>query len=177
MDSGMEQPFTHNLVKLWISIVLAQLARDRQLGRFYADRMRLRHDNADLSTEPDGMLVSYESTRTDRIRLVEGTATEYREFEGTPDMVLEVLSDSSEQKDRVDLRESYHLAGIDEYWLVDARCEPLEFDILRRASRGYISTRHQSDGWVRSRVFGRSFKLVRSMGPDEQPEFTLEHRD
>src|SRR5256885_8764701 len=48
----------------------------------------------------------------------------YLELEGTPDMVLEVVSESSVQKDTKRLRQLYWQAGIREYWLVDARREP-----------------------------------------------------
>ena len=42
-------------------------------------------------------------------------------MEGTPDMVLEILSDTSEQKDLVDLPANYQTAGIPEFWRIDAR--------------------------------------------------------
>ena len=38
------------------------------------------------------------------------------------------------------------------------RTEPVQFDIFRRASRGYTAVRKQ-DGWVKSPVFGKSFRL------------------
>jgi Uma2 family endonuclease len=177
VETEMEQPFTHNVVKLWIGIVLATLVRDLKLGTFFTDRMRLRNDIANLSTEPDGMFVSFESLESDQIRLVEGTTTEYREFEGSPDMVLEVVSESSETKDRVDLRESYYLAGVEEYWLADAREETPVLDILRRGPRAFSTARHQSGGWVRSQVFDRAFRIIRTIDKLGHPQFTLEHRD
>jgi Uma2 family endonuclease len=177
IDTSMEQPFVHNEVKLWISMVLATLAREANLGRFFGDKMRLRNDDADLSCEPDGLFVSYEAMESGRVRLVPGTVSEYREFEGSPEMTLEVVSDSSEEKDRRDLRDRYYRAGVDEYWLVDAREDEPVLDILRRGPKGYITSRHQTGGWVRSQVFRKAFRLVRSEGPDGNPEFTLEHRD
>ncbi len=176
-DMSMEQPFVHNEVKLWIGMALASFAREENLGRVFADRMRLRNDDADLSCEPDGMFISYDALQSGRVRLVEGTVTEYREFEGSPEMMLEVISDTSETKDRVDLREGYFRAGVQEYWLVDARDQPPVIEILRRGPRGFVTTRHQPGGWVRSRVFGRAFRLIRKKGPDGNPQFTLEHRD
>lgn len=97
------------------------------------------------------------------------------EVEGIPDMVLEVVSDNSVEKDTVELRRDYWEAGIPEYWLVDARREPLQFDILRHTARGYSVTRKQ-DGWVRSRVFNRSFRLTVSTGAHSYPEFRVEVR-
>jgi Uma2 family endonuclease len=158
-------------------MVLATIARGENLGHFFTDKMRLRNDDAAISVEPDGMFISYESLQSGRTRLVEGTVTEYREFEGSPEMVLEVISDTSETKDRVELHQDYFVAGVDEYWLVDAREKPPVLDICKRGPRGFVTTRHQPGGWVRSRIFGKAFRLVRKNGPDGNPQFTLEHRD
>jgi Uma2 family endonuclease len=91
--------------------------------------------------------------------------------------VVEVVSDSSEDKDLVKLRSDYFRAGIPEYWIVDARDGALNFDILKRGSRGYTTTRTQADGWLKSAVFGRSFRLTQATDPLGNPQFTLEHRD
>ncbi|MFQ5929788.1 MAG: hypothetical protein ACE5MK_08810, partial [Acidobacteriota bacterium] len=45
---------------------------------------------ADLSTEPDGLFVSFEAIQSGRVRLVEGAGEGYIELEGSPEMVLEV---------------------------------------------------------------------------------------
>ena len=87
-------------------------------------------------------------------------------------MVLEIISSSSVQKDTVLLRAAYWEAEIPEYWLVDARKEPLKFDILRHTAKGYVATRKQ-DGWLKSGVFGKSFQLTQSKDALGDPEFTL----
>jgi hypothetical protein len=74
------------------------------------------------------------------------------------------------------LRKAYWEAGIPEYWLVDARPEPLSFEILKHASRGYSAVRKQA-GWVKSAVFGRSFCLVRTANKLGHPEIILRVRD
>ena len=78
--------------------------------------------------------------------------------------VLEVLSDSSVEKDIVILFDAYWQAGIAEYWLVDARKGPVRFDIYRHTSKGYVATRKQA-GWVKSAVFSKSFRLSQRQGP------------
>jgi Uma2 family endonuclease len=108
-----------------------------------------------------------------RVKVVEGKARGYVDLEGTPDMVLEVVSDSSVEKDTVVLRRAYAQAGIPEYWLVDARQEPLRFDILRRTERGYVAARRRS-GWLHSDVFDCWFRLTAQPGGDGFPVFTLE---
>jgi Uma2 family endonuclease len=94
---------------------------------------------------------------------------------GTPDMVLEVVSKSSEEKDYELLRELYWRAEIPEYWLVDPRGETLKFDILRRSSKGYVAARKQA-GWARSRVFDKSFRLTVKDDDLGNPQYTLHVR-
>ena len=97
------------------------------------------------------------------------------EIEGTPDMVLEVVSGSSVSKDTEWLRDLYWKAGIAEYWLVDCRGERVDFDILRHTAGGYSAT-SKSAGWMESAVFGHSFLLTRQSDEMGQPEYTLEAR-
>jgi Uma2 family endonuclease len=96
-------------------------------------------------------------------------------MEGSPDMVLEVVSDSSVRKDVQQLRQDYWEAGIREYWLVDARKEPLIFDILRYTPKGY-RTAPKKGGWIKSNVFGKSFRLTQQTSEYGDPEYTLEVR-
>jgi Uma2 family endonuclease len=88
------------------------------------------------------------------VRLIEGKRGGFTELQGSPDMVLEILSDSSQHKDKHQLRQAYWEADIPEYWLVDARTEPLQFDVLRHTARGYVAVRKQQ-GWVKSRFSAR----------------------
>jgi Uma2 family endonuclease len=106
---------------------------------------------------------------------LEGREGGYTELQGSPDMVLEVVSRSSKRKDTKTLKKAYWEAGIREYWLVQARNEPLEFTIFRRAARGYAATRPVG-GWTKSAVFGKSFRLTRKMYARRQPIFSLETR-
>jgi Uma2 family endonuclease len=91
-------------------------------------------------------------------------------------MVLEVVSTTSERKDTMTLRDLYWRAGIPEYWLVDARGEEPAFAILRHGARGYAATRPQAGGWLRSRVFGRSFRFSQRPGPLGHPQYSVEVR-
>lgn len=173
VDMSMEQLFDHNDVKSEFTSVLATLVRAIQSGRYFASGARLSDGNADVSNQPDGTFVSTASFQQGRVRVVEGRMRGHIELEGTPDMVLEVVSDSSVEKDTVILRQAYAEAGIREYWLVDARQEPLRFDILRRTERGYVAGRKRA-GWSRSEVFDHWFRLTQQPGSDGFPLFTLE---
>jgi len=171
VDVMPEQLLTHNQVKGEFAIVLGGMMKTDRLGRYFHDRTLLTNAEAGLSTEPDGTFVSYASLTRNRLRLIEADEG-FLELEGTPDMMLEVVSSTSVEKDTLVLRGLYWQADIPEYWLVDARGDRLRFDILRRQPDGYVSTRKQR-GWLKSAVFGKSFRL--SSRPDElgHPEYTL----
>jgi Uma2 family endonuclease len=173
VDLSMEDFFAHNQVKAEFHRALANLVKAARLGRYVPDGMLVTNVEADLSCEPDGMFVSRHSFDAGKVRLVPGARDNLIELEGTPDMVLEIVSPSSVGKDYDRLRELYWAAGVPEYWLVDAREETLTFDLLKHGPRGYTATR-KSGGWVKSAVLGKSFRLVRETDERGEPEFTLE---
>lgn len=172
IDMSGEQLFTHAGVKGEFIGVLGPLVKKEKLGRLFPDGVLLSCVAADFSCQPDATFVSFASL-DDEVRLIEGKKEGYVELEGSPDMVLEVVSRSSVHKDTVVLRQAYWDAGIREYWLVDVRKEPYQFDILRLAGRGYTATRKQ-EGWIKSQVFGRAFRLVYEPDARGNPDFTLE---
>jgi len=173
VDMSKEQLDSHVDVKTEITSVLRQLAKANGLGRVLGDGALLTNRDANISGNPDMLFFSNDAESMGRIRRIPGADGGFIRLEGTPDMVLEVVSRSSVQKDTEVLFEAYFAAGIPEYWLVDARGTEPEFDIHRRGAKGYIPTRKQG-GWVKSAAFGKSFKLVRTNDDHGHPEFTLE---
>jgi Uma2 family endonuclease len=172
VDTDMEQLFTHNRVKTCVTVVLGGLVESEQRGYYFSDRASLTNEEANLSTEADGTFCSFGAIRDGRVRLVEGIEEGHVEIEGTPDMALEVVSTRSVRKDTKVLRTLYWRAGIPEYWLIDARKGRLRFDILRRTERGYSAT-PRKQGWMKSKVFGRSFLLETSPDQLGHPQFFL----
>jgi Putative restriction endonuclease len=120
------------------------------------------------------VFVSHAAFADGRVTQMAGKESGLVELEGTPDVVVEVVSDSSEKKDNQTLFEAYYEAGILEYWLVDARGEEIEFHIYyKRGSKRYTATKPQSV-WVKSVAFSKSFRLIRGVDATGNPEFTLE---
>jgi Uma2 family endonuclease len=112
---------------------------------------------------------------SDRVRFIEGHHGGYTELQGSPDMVLEIVSRSSVNKDTETLKKVYWESGIREYWLVDARRDPISFTIFRLTSKGYVAGR-KSVGWVASKVFGKAFRLTLDTTARNKPQFTLDVR-
>ena len=158
-DPSMERE-GHNQVKAEVARVLGTVIKDLGIGRFYVDGMGLVNVDADLATEPDGMFLSYAALREERVRFARRENS------------LEVVSPTSVQKDTVLLRDLYWRAGIPEYWLIDPRRNDLVFDILRHGSKGYRPVR-KSGGWMKSSVFGKSFRLNRENDVMELAMYSL----
>jgi Uma2 family endonuclease len=172
VNDDMEQAYTHSLVLMAIGAALTALTKETKAGHLFGDRMRLSHPAAELSCEPDLTYVSFDAIASGRVRQLPAATGGVIEFEGSPEMVLEVVSDSSEDKD-ADLIPSYFAAGITEYWVVDARRTPASFDIYRRGPDGFLRTRRRA-GKLRSAVFDRSFRLVANTDPFGNPIYELE---
>ena len=172
VDMSKEQIFTHVDLKGEITTVLRGLAKASKLGRVLPDGVLLTHTGTGLSGNPDAIYLSADTLASDRVRLIAGKDGGFVELEGTPDMVLEVVSDSSEKKDNQILVEAYWAAGIPEYWVVDGREKDIEFTVFKRGARRYTRTR-EHNGWVKSAVFGKEFRLTQSADPQGNPEFTL----
>ena len=174
-DMSYEQIFSHVRMKTEIGRVLANLAKRKLNGVYFGDGLLISHLGAEVSNNPDGVFVANTSFKDETVRLVEGAKQGFIELEGSPDMVLEVVSDSSVRKDCELLREAYWKAGIREYWLVDARGEKLDFQILKHTSKGYSPIRTVG-GWIKSVIFRKSFRLVSTKNHLGHPDFELQVR-
>jgi Uma2 family endonuclease len=175
IDLSPEELESHVKVKFEVGVGLSNLNKKFKLGEFYAGGTLLTNQKANLSTEPDGVFLTWEAMESGRVRLVplEGEEGQYLEVEGTPDWVLEVVSKYSVRKDTQRLRSLYFRAGIPEYWLIDARGEEIVFQILRRGVADY-EEQLKRGGWKTSPLFRRRFRLVRQRGRLDHWEYTLQ---
>lgn len=167
----MEEIFSHNKVKVAITVALDAIARNENLGMYLQDGVLLSNEAADLRNEPDATFISAETLAARRVTFKAGrrSSSHATLLVGSPDLVVEVVSPSSVDKDYEHLLTAYFDAGIREYWLVDARKGgEVEFTIHRRTAKGFAAVRKMK-GWSKSDVFGRSFRLVR------QEQFGLEN--
>jgi hypothetical protein len=173
VDNGMEQLFTHNRVKNAFTHAIMGILDQAPLGQYVSDRMLFSNAIAGLSTEPDGLYFHFSTVTAGRLTLVGDSDRGCAELVGTPDMVLEVVSRTSVRQDTQVLRDLYWQSGIPEYWLVDARGPNPSFEILEYTSEGYIAAAITVDGAF-SKVFSRSFSMLKRMDPLGNPEFIVE---
>jgi Uma2 family endonuclease len=162
IEMSPESIDSHNKVKSAITATLQRLADEEDLGEVYADGVLFTNEQAGVSTEPDLAYASFAALESARLRLRPraGRDDEWVEIYGTPDLVVEIVSDASVRKDLVRLREAYRRAAIPEYWIVDARTAELRFEILRLEGGEYLPAALASDPQG-SAVLARTFRLTR----------------
>lgn len=178
LDMSKEELETHAKVKSEVCRVLLGLNHDLDLGDLYLDGVLVTNEEVELSTNPDGTLVTHKSLRSGRVKLVESREIGglFVELRGSPDWLLEIVSQGSVVKDTVTLKEMYHAAGVREYWVIDARGDEIVFQILLWRKSGYVAAPSRG-GWHTSRVFGREFRLVRERDRWGLWKYTLEMRE
>lgn len=131
----------HSKVKLAITLGLGAFVREHDLGEVYPDGSLVTNEDASLSSEPDLTFVSWSAFAEGRVQLVpRAGGVDYIELLGSPDLVVEIVSDSSVTKDTKRLRDAYGRAGVREYWLIDARGDEIVFEILSNADGRFRST-------------------------------------
>ena len=137
VDMSPENLFSHGSIKTEVVGELRNVVRAVGSGYLFSDRTRVSLPDADLSAEPDVVYLSADSIDSGRVRLVPsagGEPNSYVEMEGAPDLVVEIVSDSSVAKDTKCLPLTYWRAGIAEYWLIDVRRERQLFRIHARVA-------------------------------------------
>lgn len=126
------------------------------------------------------MIVSHESLRLGRVRLVPKASEQpdrYIELEGAPDLVVEIVSDSSVAKDNQRLPQAYWRAGVPEFWLADARGSELLFRIHHRGASGYEPAPTDPEGFQRSAIFDAWFRLARRRHRTGRWRYALERKE
>ncbi|MFO0969634.1 MAG: Uma2 family endonuclease [Gemmataceae bacterium] len=173
VDLSMEEIFTHSQVKGAAYATIREMVRAEQLGYLLLDGALLSIPVVNLATEPDLLFCLYQTIASGRARFVPGKKAGYMEIEGSPDMALEIVSASSVKKDKTILPPLYWKAGVPEFWLIDARQTPVEFQILRHGPEAYVPQSAGAHG-IFSPLFNRHFKLTQTADRFGHPEFILE---
>jgi Uma2 family endonuclease len=164
VDMSPEDVFAHGTLKTEIVRALGNIVKSGGLGQLLSDRTRVSCPEADLSVEPDVVFIAEESLNSGRVQLVPKARMEpdrYIELEGPPDLIVEIVSDSSVAKDTRRLPTAYARAGVREFWLADARGSAVLFQIHHAGPTAYQPAAPDADGFQYSNVLERWFRLTR----------------
>ncbi len=169
IDMSPEDYYTHGTLKSRVARAIGDRVDELDLGDILIAETRISDVPADLSAEPDMVVISYQTFDDGKARLVPKASREadrYVEVEGSPDLIVEIVSDSSVQKDTERLPVAYYQAGVREYWLIDARSpQELSFQILRRGETAFEATPLETDGYQRCEVLDAWYLLERTRHP------------
>jgi Uma2 family endonuclease len=179
VDMSPEDLQTHGTPKAALAAELFALVAKRQRGYVFVDRTRVTSAAAELSAEPDLVVVLFSSLDAGRVRQVPAARSapgRFVELEGAPDLVVEIISDASERKDTERLPAQYARAGIPELWLLDARGGDVRFDLHTLVNGTYRRVPADAAGWVASSVLGMRCRITRQPTPHAGWLYALEHR-
>lgn len=177
IDMSPERIDLHTKIKGEITFVLTGLVKRGQLGEFFPDGTWITNRDAGVSNEPDAAFATWDTLKSGKLAPPPASAGDrYTELIGAPDWICEIVSDASVEKDTQLLMKAYHHDGISEYWLIDARGEEIEFQLLVWNQTAYAQAEIR-DGWAYSPVFQQEFRLTRHRSPLGRWQYDLQHRD
>lgn len=117
----------HQRVSLCLSSALDTWVKKHRLGVVLEAPCDVVLSDEDV-VQPDVLFVS--AART-------GIITEDN-VKGTPDLVVEILSDATRKKDEVTKRKLYERFGVQEYWIVDPELQSVK--VFRLSDHQYVRT-------------------------------------
>jgi Uma2 family endonuclease len=101
--------YEHQEVCTWLGAYIAPFVKTHNLGKFFSSPLHIILDRH-VHYEPDLCFVRHE-----RLQLLRGP------FDGAPDLIIEVISESNRSHDTVVKFRDYERFGVEECWLVDPR--------------------------------------------------------
>ena len=124
---------THQRIVRRLLYILTEFVERNQLGEVFTSPIDVVLSEHQV-VQPDILFIS-----TERLHIIGE-----RNVQGAPDLVIEVLSPSTTERDRVLKASSYLRFGVPEYWIVDPsdrtievmRAGQTEFDTLRVYTEG-----------------------------------------
>ncbi len=178
VDMSPEELFLHSKPKTELARVLSNRVDSDDSGHLFIDRTRISSPAGDVSAEPDIVFIAHATVDDGHVRLVPKANQEagrYIEVEGPPDLVVEVVSDSSVKKDTTRLTAAFWAAGVREFWLADARRDQLIFVIHERGEAAFQPVKVDAEGFQLSAVMGYRYRLEQSESHGH-PRFRLIER-
>ncbi|NLE40102.1 MAG: Uma2 family endonuclease, partial [Pirellulaceae bacterium] len=163
VDMSPEDIFCHGALKSECARVLTRRVKEDDLGLLLIDATRVSSPEADLSCEPDIVFVSHEAIDLGRAVLVPkagGQPGRFVEIEGPADLVVEIVSDTSVNKDTKRLPAAFFRAGVREFWLADARGDEPTLVLHRPGEAGFEPIPRDPEGFQTSPVLQRRFRLA-----------------
>jgi len=118
----------HARIVQFLLRLLGDYAAERDLGEVLGEPYQIRFAKLRRRRMPDLMFISNTRSRF----------LERMQFEGAPDLIVEVVSPDSQTRDRREKFLEYQQIGVREYWIIDPLVKGVEFYSLKRG-KGYLA--------------------------------------
>lgn len=116
----------HQQITEFLSGLIGLFARMLSLGSAHIPPFEVRLPQGLGSREPDLFFVATENQEK----------FDARRFDGAPDLIVEIISDSSVNRDRREKFRAYEAAGVAEYWIIDPRADRRMADFFHLNEEG-----------------------------------------
>jgi len=117
----------HQTIVVNLTLLLGNFIRQNRLGKLFSSPVDVLFSDTDI-VQPDIIFIA--TTR--------GTIIKDKNIQGAPDLVIEILSETTRKTDETTKRKLYERYGVAEYWIVDPELETVK--IYRMTDRAYIRT-------------------------------------
>ena len=126
----------HDRIFTWFMTILVSFVEDHDLGTVHGSEFQVRFTSVPSRREPDLLFVS--KARAGQLRK--------NHLEGPPDMLVEIVSPESVDRDWKEKPAEYEAAGVPEYWIVDPLSQHAQVQVLSEA--GKYEFVPERDGWL-----------------------------
>lgn len=164
VDMSPEKLQSHGTPKTTLVRFISNIVEAGELGQVFVDRTRLVSLDGVLSCEPDIVFVSMEALKSGRATYRGASpraAEDFLEVVGAATLVVEIVSNSSVNKDTRRLPPLYAATGVEELWTVDARGAAVQLSVQHLEGGTYRVARADEDGYLSSRVLARRLRMRR----------------
>jgi Uma2 family endonuclease len=144
---------SHQDISLNLAIILRKFVREKSLGVILCAPCDVILSEVDI-VQPDILFISKE-----RLNII--TEDNIR---GAPDLVIEIISKSSEYRDRVIKRKLYSKYGVKEYWIVDPEKKEIEVLELKESGLERVRSYGQREVMERGLIEGLKVDLKEVFG-------------
>ena len=114
----------HQRVVLNLSLILGTFVRKKKLGEVFVSPVDVVLSNRDVVV-PDLVYVSKERS----------TVVTEKNLQGSPDLGVEILSESTRKADEITKRKLYERFGVKEYWILDPVLDTAK--VFHRGAKGF----------------------------------------
>ena len=123
---------THQRISRKLEEMLSRFVEERKLGEVFDAPIDVVFSETDI-VQPDIIFISNENKNI----------IKEENIKGAPDLIIEILSPSSAQRDKTIKKKLYAKNGVKEYWLVEPQKRTIEALVLGK--RGYETFKVFSD--------------------------------